>query len=391
MQNKTPSNVTLNKNWFWRIPTIAVILSLLLIIGLRGIPFVVSSVCNNVHGWDGLGCFFIGLYIGRVIVGMPLIILSIALLKRFVTDSRRLAILITLPLTAFVVASVLTNGLDYVTPDFPVNISGYVLLLMIGTIFISLLMLLAILLFRYTDRVNKAVSLIICLVLIPIIYSTTQFASTSLRSSLYVHGQKNELKDLSFQVYQPSYVPNGYSLTTGIGGPGLQPGVSLLRSAGERELFVPTYYDFWYYPAFTFGGDVNQPKEYTLYEYEASSDYSPPQDCGGTVSIISAGGSTFPELDAYGDKTRPCDLIGSSNAGCDVYYEEHSLGFDVTGLFGYCKVGSTVIALAGRKPFTNHQDTAAQKAEIIKIFDSLKQLTPQQLENYALEKSKNRT
>ncbi|MES2971184.1 MAG: hypothetical protein V4702_02600 [Patescibacteria group bacterium] len=391
MQNKNQSIISLRQRWFLRIQLIAASLSLFVVISSRAIPFIFSGVCDNVQGWDGLGCSLYGLYIGRVIAGVSLIVLSIALLKRFVIDSRHVATLITIPLVAFIAAAVFSNGLDYVSPDFPYDLTGYVLLFILGTIFISVLVLLAILFFSYTNKISRTAGYVACILLVPTIYNLTQFVSTSFRSSQLIQEQKEELSNLSFKVYQPTYIPSGYYLSTGLAGPGLRPGGLIYTEKGERELPISSYYNFWYKSTFTYGGDSRQPENFQLYEYEASTDYNPPRDCGGTMTIIQTAGRTAGGADTYGDKDHPCELVGKAVSGCDVYYEEYSWKegtFENTSLYGYCKLGSTVTVITADNRHAKKQNVP-QKAEMIKIFDSLKELTQQQLENYASEDSKN--
>ncbi|HUP26187.1 MAG TPA: hypothetical protein VM124_00895 [Candidatus Limnocylindrales bacterium] len=401
MENKNHINLSLKQHWFLLIPVIATALSLFLAVSLPVMRLSVSGICDNVQGWDGLGCVISGQYIGLIIFSVLFILMSIVLLKRLVIASRSMAALITVPVAVFVLAVVLSNGLYYATPDFPTNLLGHIYLILFGSIAISAMLFLFIMMFSFTDRLSRTASLILCVLLVPGIYSLVRLTSANIRSSQYIQEQKGALeKDLSFTVYQPTYAPNGYTLDTGPNNPGFQPGIYLYGHGGKGDIFEPSHYVFrYFYPLSAFNkpndpnlpsADYDPPAEYEIFEYEFSSDYNPPHDCGGTVSIINAGGSTFPELDAYGEQIRPCGLIGHSTAGCDVYFEERATSRYSTGLFGYCKIGSTVVAIVAKSTFTDNKSLPAQKAEMIKIFDSLQALTPQQLEENALRGAENR-
>ena len=323
-------------------------------------------------------------------MGLLFVALSIVMLKRLVINSRSMSIMATLPAVALVAAAVAANGFDYQSPDFPVTIQEHILLFFLGVVSISITLFLNVLLLGYIVKRNYSIGILVCLLSIPSIYMLVSFASHEIRATNYVENQKEAIKDISFQVYQPMYMPSSYRLN----GHGLVQGATIYTGSNPRKLYEPAHYDFRYIYPFSYdqAGRSDVPEAYTVYEYAASTDYNPPKDCGGTMTIIRVAGRTVGGVDTYGDRDRPCELVGRLASGCDVYYEEYSrkVGiYEQTSLYGYCKLNDTVIVITTDNQYSGTQN-APQKSEMIKIFDSLQPLTPQQLQDHALKNAESR-
>lgn len=395
MQNKNQSFLPLKHNWVRKVPLIAAVMTVFLSVILLAVPNIINVLCDEA---DGLSCSFFGFYIGRVITFAALVFVMVILLKCWVVNSSFMAILISLPIAVFVMSVVMALGMDYATPDFPYTLQDYGLFLPASFIVFSIMTALITIVISNIYKASRTAGVVTCILLMPLIFASIDYTANYFLSAHDAQEQTEAIKELTFQVYEPSYAPPGYVIPTANlfshASPGLDSGMFYYMEPNERELYQPPYYYFNYIYINTAADADNDEKldDYQIIEYEFTSDYNPPSDCGRVVTIIDTAGRSTRSDDPYGDRARPCQLVGRADSGCDVYYEEHVgplSSIDTMRSFGFCKIDSTVIVIVPNGKFSRGQNATERKAEMIKIFNSLKPLSAQQLKDYAVEKSAN--
>lgn len=181
--------------------------------------------------------------------------------------------------------------------------------------------------------------------------------------SRWVNEQSSSLSEINFDTYIPTNLPKDYKIH-----------------------FVKAESDpFWSFtlPSVTINlKSVEENDEFDLQEFPFRKNFKPPIDCGSS--------QPFTQEDEY---ATPCVLIGHSSAGCEVYREEdgnskstyainnnYNKGLDTAQIAekfftpSFCRIKDTILTLGLRPRLTNE--------EIIKLYDSLKPITHENLKQY---------
>jgi len=168
----------------------------------------------------------------------------------------------------------------------------------------------------------------------------------------------SNIEKMNFEVYEPSYMPPGYSLIQH-SNPELSYYGPQLSAANK---FTPELYSISYA---TEGGDdfidVNS--------YVTSSSYNPPQNCGIDINSFT------------NSQVTNCTFIGKSSIGCQVYDYIQTREYGPKLNETFCNIDDTTIYLQIDVPFVSGQSitSQAQYNQILKIYNSMHKLTTQQI------------
>jgi len=188
--------------------------------------------------------------------------------------------------------------------------------------------------------------------------ATSTQTSTNNSTKQALNEQIQYIDKLHFAIYNPTFIPQGYVLNSS---------TPIIPPNSTDQPYQAGYYDFTYISA---TNATLYPSPYDIYEFAASSSYNPPADCESAQPEILGIGSNY---------AQPCQLIGHSSLGCDVYYWDPNSTSETTS---YCKVGLTQINIDadyGTEGVYPHPDA------ILHIYNSMQKATAQQLAQSSLK------
>lgn len=189
-----------------------------------------------------------------------------------------------------------------------------------------------------TANLSKKYRISLSVLIIIVLSLAGKFYLPNLLSELthyqYRNMQNSKIEKLSFDIYTPTYLPVGYRLKS----------VDLANNyKSETE---NTYLNLDY-------GNMSIHE----YKYRDGGYFSPPDNCG----------LFFPST-----INNPCVLVGQTSTGREVYVVPGQRAA------GYIRIDNTVIVLEASAPIDNLY-TQITNEEIIRIFDSLKKTTAEEI------------
>jgi hypothetical protein len=355
-----PTGGLYSRHWLWKVLAITFVLSLVswlcawLSVKLLFRFCNTSNDCNS--GFSVIWVYELWYY------GMIVLLAAIGafLLRKFVTTKWLIAGLAMVPALALFV-TLRSTPTYYLLPHIG---SGNIALeylwgMLINTLFLGGPLIVSLLIFRLTNRVNWIWSVLVCLVLTPLAYVLVRYTSNRIYTTVTTAQVNHAYAKIPFTVYQPSFALPGYTVVPADSG--LVPPVAEIA---DPEYMMIDYGD--YYQQMVLN-------DYSLYEYKLGKDYNPPGDCGGTFNQILYGSS----------KSTPCPLVGQTSGGVPIY-SVNSYG----SLFAWTKVHNTVVVFdadtsAGNSAtlqndsFDQTSDINTQYGLITQIFSSLQPISDQ--------------
>ena len=346
MNTNTASSTRIESSWILGTALIALCITGFFV----GTPYLLKNVSDSTcsSGWDGLGCSILTYLLGMILMSAVVLPLIAAITKYFVlsrwSDAVGCAVCVVIGAHLLVhnLATVVTALFEFFgnAENNASNVAVYIFLYIL--ISFAVVLVFTVIVGRHKDMSGVMIALLLGIGIVAGSFGARLLAPI-VTTQAHNKQSSQKLEGAGFRLYQPASVMPGYRVYT-----------SMLHEAYADD-DVP-YAEL----AYIYGSnELQDPRPFSLYYFSTPSSYAPPKDCGYETPL---------SLDENRDQ--PCEKIGSSTLGCDIYLWLPTWTNTATA---YCSENGTLITLDTSQV---QNKAALSNNEIIKIYDSLHTITP---------------
>ncbi len=358
-----PHRDLLKRRWILGVLLSALTITTTLVAGMW---LVIAILVHTYVGFVGLGNdATTDILVGYIIVGILAFVMGLICFNRYVSNERSFTVFIVLPSIVFlsVALRMIPDDLTFRLGTSPSPIIyGLVQYITLAVAFVGIAVILLnlhLLIFKFLKRVHRLVGLVVCIALsfaycflVPHLLSTYENKHHQQANKEAQAQELHGTQSLPFVLYKPAYVPQGYRVYA-----------SLLGDIPGN----PPYYKIAYSPG---NNGLDTPGSYSINQFAVPATFKPPGDCGHEA----------PLSDDLSEPGSSCTLIGQTKSGYKVYYASPSSTHQIST--AYCQFNKTLVTYSAALSTDNSTGLTAglDKAEILKIFDSLTPSTAAELQ-----------
>ncbi|HUD07366.1 MAG TPA: hypothetical protein VMR34_05775 [Candidatus Saccharimonadales bacterium] len=360
--------LALNIKWPPRLAVSAVAISLVFA-GLIIYGHVLNLVPENCNSVKTV-CSNYNSLVAHLILTATALLVSVIVIRLLVSKKWLPTLLIVLPAASLVGFSFESFTLNYM-PSYFANtnssVIGYLGYALTALVPLLVGFFIGTVIFSWTSKKALWITVALCLILTGAAYfinpgyesSTITSESSSNKQAISEQNSINleNLEKLPLTLYKPSLASQGYKFD----------GERELGNSftGNQDASQADYLEIQYSTTNT---QTLTPGGYNFYEFATPNYYNPPTDCGDNM----------PAIAGIGHITTPCQLIGHSSTGCNVYFSAPTY---TTGTNAYCQIKSTLVVISYEtdQPNTGGQIPEATISNTLQMFNSLQQASAKQI------------